>query len=161
MDGLKNVFIAPYRIAEVNSPGDFAYQRHGYVHQGIDIYCDDQTIIHAYESGTIINICNFTGEFADPPTKWWNNTKSILVEGESGVIGYCEIIPDESLTIGEGVRVGQPLGRVTPVLKKDKGNGTTMLHLELYKHGTKIHADWSDGEGQPIELLNPRVLLNQ
>ena len=47
------------------------------------------------------------------------------------------------------------------ILKKDKGNGTTMLHLEHYTHGTRNHVTWVLDTPQPKELLNPRKLLEK
>lgn len=159
MAGVKNIFITDYQIAEPDSPGDFGYKRYGYFHEGIDIYCKDKTPIHAYEDGIVINICHFTGKYATPVTEWWNDTQSILIEGKSGVIGYCEILPCDSIKIGHKIKVGQLLGIVIPVLKEDKGWGKTMLHIELYAHGTTDHADWRDHMNQPEELMNPRVLF--
>ena len=34
-----------------------------------------------------------------------------------------------------------------------------MLHLELYKHGTKDHVTWLLDTEKPSHLLNPRELL--
>ena len=53
------------------------------------------------------------------------------------------------------------LGRITPVLKRDKGNGTTMLHLELYRVGTRSHVTWHHDEDRPEELQDPIDFLKQ
>ena len=84
-----------------------------------------------------------------------------MIEGESGVIGYCEVIPFRHLTVGTRVYEGESIALVTPVLKKDKGNGRTMLHLEHYVPGTKHHVTWKLDTSKPRELLNSRLLLEQ
>lgn len=36
-----------------------------------------------------------------------------------------------------------------------------MLHLELYTPGTRHHVTWVLDTEKPVELLNPRDLLNK
>lgn len=150
--------------------GDFAFRRSFYYHPGIDLYCDLYQEVCAIEDGVVVNVEQFTGEKADPSSPWWNDTWAIMIEGASGVIGYCELMPNFGLShepelrhsnIGVEVKAGDPIGVVIPVLKKDKGNGTTMLHLEHYVKGTKEHVTWVLDTPQPPELLNPRTLLNK
>lgn len=147
----------PQLIPLINSPADFAFSRKYYHHEGIDLYCSLHQEVVAIESGTIVKLDKFTGEHAHPPTCHWNNTWSILIQGSSGVIGYCELEP--FVKEGDQVTEGQPLGRIIPVLKRDKGNGTNMLHLELYATGTAEHVTWLLSEPQPAQLRNPRPLL--
>ena len=148
-------------LPKLNSVGDFASPRSFYYHTGIDLYCSSDQEVIAMESGKVVKIDHFTGAEADPPSPWWNDTWSILIEGSSGVIGYCELIPDSSIQVGMNVKAGQLLGRITPVLKKDKGNGTSMLHLEWYVSGTTEHVTWALDTPQPTQLRNPRELLSQ
>lgn len=149
-----------YKLAEIDSPGDFGYKRSTYYHSGLDLYCEKDTEIFAIESGIIVNICDFTGSKENAP--WWNDTKSILIEGKSGVIGYCELNPT-NLKISDKIIEGQLLGYIIPVLKRVKieSIGTSMCHLELYKHGTTDHIDWKLDENKPDNLLNPRELLEK
>ena len=84
-----------------------------------------------------------------------------MVEGASGVIGYCELLIEDTLDIGTKVKAGDPIGIIIPVLKKDKGNGTTMLHLEHYVPYTKHHVTWVLDTPKPQELLNSRYLLEK
>jgi len=139
--------------------GDFAFRRSFYHHPGIDIYCPIYTIVEAIEDGEVVNIEHFTGANANPPSPWWNDTWSIMVEGKSGVIGYCELQPDSRWQVGNQVSAGEIIGAIIPVLKKDKGNGTTMLHLEQYAPGTREHVTWVLDTVKPPQLLNPRELL--
>lgn len=111
------------------------------------------------EDGIVVHFDNFTGPDSTPPSPWWNQTYAVLVEGESGVIGYCELMIDDELDIGQKIKAGTTIGEIVPVLKKDKGNGTTMLHLEYYTHGTRDHVTWVLDEPKPENLLNPRILL--
>lgn len=146
-------------IPKEGSVGDFAFRRSFYHHPGIDLYCDYLQVIQAIEDGIVVNIEHFTGAEANPPSPWWNDTWSIMIEGKSGVIGYCEILPRTDLKVGSLIEEGEAIALIAPVLKKDKGNGTTMLHFELYTHGTKQHVTWKLDEEKPKNLLNPRDLL--
>jgi murein DD-endopeptidase MepM/ murein hydrolase activator NlpD len=140
--------------------GDFGAIRKHDIHTGVDIYCDPQQLVVAVEDGEVVSIENFTGENANPPSPWWNDTKAVLVEGNSGVVVYGEINPLESIKVGQKVKVGKILGKVITVLKKDKGTPMTMLHIELYKKGTRETTVWHLGEEQPENLLNPMSHLD-
>lgn len=146
-------------IPSVGSVGDFAYRRSFYYHPGIDIYCDFGQEVQAIEDGTVVHIENFTGPNAEPPSPWWLETFSILIEGSSGVLGYCELKPLPHIYPGCKVSEGEVIATIVPVLKKDKGNGTTMLHFEKYKPGTRHHVTWVLDSEKPEELIDPRELL--
>ena len=141
--------------------GDFAFRRSYYYHPGIDLYCGDLQIVQAIEDGIVVNIETFTGPNADPASPWWLETFSIMIEGASGAIGYCELNPHNHLKVGSYVSEGETIALITPVLKKDKGNGRTMLHLEQYVSGTEHHETWVLDTNKPECLLNPRDLLDQ
>lgn len=148
-------------LPSVGAVGDFAFRRSFYMHPGVDLYCPDLQIVQAIEDGKIVNIEQFTGAGADPSSPWWLDTWSIMVEGASGAIGYCELKPFQHLQVGMSVYEGESIALVVPVLKKDKGNGTTMLHLEHYLPGTKHHVTWVLDTPKPVELLNSRLLLQR
>ncbi|CAM6006392.1 unnamed protein product [Sphagnum balticum] len=135
--------------AEYNSTGE----------DGIDLYCDPNHEVCAIEPGHVVHIENFTGPNASPSSPWWLETWSILVEGASGVLGYCELKPLSNIQVGDTVQEGEIIATITPVLKRDKGNGTTMLHFEQYVPGTKHHVTWALDTRKPHELLDPRDLL--
>ena len=111
------------------------------------------------EDGVIVKIENFTGPSAEPPTPWWNDTQAIMVEGSTGVIVYGEVKPLDSIKVGDKVKAGKIIGKVVTVLQKDKGLPMTMLHLEVYKPGTRETVVWNLGESQPDTLLDPTMLL--
>lgn len=140
--------------------GQFAAIRKHDIHTGVDCYCDQGQLVVSMEDGVIVKIENFTGENAIPPSPWWNNTQAIFIEGASGVILYGEIKPLDSIKIGDKIKSGKILGKVVTVLKKDKGLPMTMLHVELYKTGTRESVIWNIGDNQPDTLLDPTNLLN-
>jgi hypothetical protein len=146
-------------LPDPGAVGDFAFRRSFYHHPGVDIYCDFGQEVQAIEDGTVVHIENFTGPNANPPSPWWHETFSILIEGRLGVLGYCELKPLPHIQVGMKIKEGDLLATIVPVLKKDKGNGTTMLHFEHYMHGTRHHVTWVLDTVKPLELLNSRFLL--
>lgn len=145
----------------INSVGDFGFRRSFYHHPGIDLYCQENQEVVAIENGIVVHIENFTGPNAEPSSPWWNETFSILIEGVSGVLGYCELKPLDHIKIGLNITEGESIAEIVPVLKKDKGNGTTMLHFEHYEKQTKNHVTWLLDNQKPSELINPRELLDK
>lgn len=149
-------------IAPIPKPGDAGYfgvTRKFDVHTGIDLYTNDEEPVYAIYHGTVVAIEKFTGEHANSP--WWENTFSILVENEYGVIVYGELIPVEGLAVGDQITEDQRIGNVKRVLKRDKGsNPTSMLHIEYYTKGTRESCIWQLDDPQPSNLLNPEVLFS-
>lgn len=135
--------------------GMFGAIRKHDIHTGMDIYCDPNQICTPVEDGVVTKIELFTGPNASPPSPWWNETYAIHVEGKSGVVVYGEISPSKKIQVGKKVSVGQTMGQIKTVLKKDKGLPMTMLHIELYKPGTTDTVVWNLGEPQPESLLDP------
>ena len=76
-------------------------------------------------------------------------------------MGYCELQPLSHIKIGLEVKEGDLIANIIPVLKKDKGNGTTMLHFEQYELGTRHHVTWFLDKPKPEELVNPREILEK
>ncbi len=131
--------------------GGFGYVRKYDIHTGVDLYCNEGQEVYAMESGLIVNIEKFTGEWAGSP--WWNATESILIEGKSGVILYGELIVDDAVRNLLFVNEGTLLGRITPVLKTYKGiTPCNMLHMELYTPGTRNSIVWNHNEQQASNL---------
>jgi len=144
-------------ISDIPDHGRFGGIRKHDIHTGVDLYCNDRDVIYAMESGTIVNIVDFTGTQANSP--WWEDTKAILVEGPSGVILYGELYPG-NLTIGDTVNAGNVIGNVKRVLRNDKGLPMTMLHIELYSSGYRGSGEWWITD-RPEKLLNIEQLLKQ
>ena len=141
-----------------NHPGAFSTQRKHEKHTGVDLYIYEGAFVKAVEDGIIVGRENFTGEWDKSP--WWNNTECVLVEGATGVVCYGEINPQWYLKPGDRVKRGDSIGSVLRVLKEGKdrpdipGHKTSMLHLELYPHGTtKASNGFEDHLQDPTPFL--------
>ena len=145
--------LASFTVAD--EPGQFGAIRTHDVHTGIDLYCEPGADVYAVEYGIVVAIENFTGPKAE--SDWWHDTQAVLIEGPTGVICYGEI--EAKLSVGDQIVAGEPIGQVKTVLRKDKGRPMTMLHLELYRPGTRETTWWYHGEPQPDNLLDPGCLL--
>jgi len=135
--------------------GSFGAVRKHDIHTGIDIYCEPNQVCCSVEAGEVVKIEVFTGPNAEPPSPWWHETHAIYVEGKTGVIVYGELKPISSMVVGKKISGGQVLGHIQTVLKKDKGTPMTMLHLELYKPGTREAVIWKLDQEKPESLLDP------
>lgn len=154
---LKNYSLT-MEIPMLPHPGAFGKIRKNHIHEGIDLYCEENEPVYAMESGLVVSITSFTGEIAGSP--WWNDTWSIMIEGYSGVINYGEIEVDKEINIGQEIREGQLIGKVLRVLKSDKGRPLSMLHLELYEKGVLMPVlGWELNCQKPAGLKNPIELL--
>ena len=137
--------------------GAFGVRRRHDVHKGIDLYASVGEPVFTVESGTIVDICPFTGEIAGFP--WWNNTWAIYVQGESGIVVYGEIEPLIELKIGDIVKSKQYIGNVLCVLSRDSGRPTSMLHLELHEINYIHTEQWEIGKSRPDGVLDPTKYL--
>lgn len=137
------------------SLGAFGVKRKHHIHEGVDLYVRYGSPVWAMESGKIVSIEQFTGSAVGSP--WWRDTWVVMVEGDSGVFAYGEILPSSRLRVGGRLWHGELLGHVLQVLKKDKGRPMSMLHIELHKHGTRTCLAW-EGE-KPESLLDPTPYL--
>jgi len=156
-------FIAPlYPMPPIpvgpRHPGSFGIDRHQHVHTGVDLYAPYGCPVRAMESGKIFAIEWFTGPSINMP--WWNDTRAVYVEGESGVFNYGEVQEISHWRVGDDVRQGDILGYVVTVLRKYKGRPMSMLHVELYDHGYKDEwSEWKIGDPQPEHLKDPTPYL--
>lgn len=135
-------------------PGSFAHVRKYHTHEGVDLYCPEGTPVYAVEPGNVVAVIPFTGSKVGSG-EWWHDTDAVLVEGDSGVVVYGEVIPVTK--VGSRVEAGQLIGNVTQVLKKDKGRPMTMLHLELHQKGARDAPEWTTQ--RPATLLDPTPFL--
>lgn len=170
LDRLRNALRwAPplYRCSGVpvgDHPGAFGVKRKHSHHTGLDLYTEDHATVYAVESGRVVTTEQFTGPQDASP--WWNDTDALLIEGPTGVICYGEIEPMSHIRRGLKVQRGQPIAYVKRVLKDGKerpdipGHSTSMLHLELYPHGTtECSKSWKLDQGKPDDLLDPTPYL--
>lgn len=148
-------------IPDGDHRGAFGKVRKHDIHTGVDLYCPINTKIFAVEGGRVIAIENFTGPDADDPSPWWHDTQALLVEGESGVVLYGEVMIPDIINVGHPVKKGELIAFSRQVLKKDKGLPMCMLHFELYKPGTVESVWWLPKDKQPENLLNPTDKLRE
>lgn len=127
-------------------PGAFkAVRRDNHIHTGVDLYADEGASVSACEDGVVVSIEPFTGPKDNSP--WWKDTDAILIEGKSGVICYGELQPVSFLKVGYNVTKGTIIGYVKRVILEGKerpeitGWKPSMLHVELYPHGTTKASD--------------------
>ena len=120
-----------------NHYGAYMVKRKFDVHTGIDLYAPEGDFVYAIEDGEVIAVRPFTGEIAGTP--FWENTHCIDIEGFTGTFGYGEVEPlfTKPLKVGDLVKKGDCIGQVKRVLKEYKGKATSMLHLQLHRHGLK------------------------
>lgn len=114
--------------------GSYGIQRKFDIHTGIDLYCPENTSVHAVESGTVIDVGIFTGESVNSP--WWLETSYITIEGPSGIVLYGEV--DPLVKISDNIQAGQKIATIKRVLRNDKGRPTSMLHLELFQNNINV-----------------------
>ena len=138
--------------------GAFGVTRKFHVHEGVDLYCPTGDPVYAMERGIVRGILPFTGPQVGMP--WWHDTFAVFVEGRCGVLNYGEIRPSKKLWVGKTVEAGELMGEVMQVLTQDKGRPMSMLHLELYIHGSKDWCgSWKPGGEKPASLRDPTALL--
>lgn len=142
-----------------DGPGMFGAVRKHDVHTGVDLYTYPGMPVLAVEDGLVVAVEDFTGPVAGSP--WWHDTQAVLVEGASGVVCYGELAVGKGIVVGVEVRRQDCLGCVRTVLRKSKGRPTTMLHLELYQHGTRETVWWHHEEPRPAHLLDPTGQLRK
>lgn len=143
-------------------PGAFGFHRRRNWHPGVDLYTLDLVEVHAVESGTVVSIGDFTGPKLGHT--WWEETMYVMIEGMTGVVNYGEITPLSTIHVGQYVAQNEHIGYVKRVLFPYKlrtdidGHSTSMLHLELYTHGTKECTEWHSRK-RPRNLLDPTPFL--
>lgn len=144
-------------------PGAFGFKRRVNYHPGVDLYTERDQEVLAIEDGIVVAREVFTGPLVKTP--FWNTTFYLMIEGESGVFNYGEI-DHPTFLVGDKVRAGEVIGHVDQVLFDHKFrrdipfHSCSMLHLELYKHGTTEPIEWATFK-KPPQLLDPTPHLLQ
>lgn len=141
-----------------NHQNHFGAKRKFDHHTGVDIFAPEGTSVFSVSDGKVVDVGVFTGPHAVPPMPWWNETFYVMVETESGIVyNYGEISP--VVSNGDDIKVGDLLGTVMTVLKKDKGLPMSMLHFEMYVKYPGICAVWNHDQPMPDLLLDPTDFL--
>ena len=185
-DDLENYRIVPLKRQEsfaeylprYNEPGAFGAKRKFDIHEGVDIYCVENSHVHAVEDGEVVDSYQYTGVNVD--CNWWNDTWCIKVKGKSGVVTYGELAMPSSLPqvtlddgtecgikypkVGTQIKAGDFIGIVGRVLKENKlrpdirHHNTSMLHMELRTESCHLDGWKLDGD-RDKRLLDPTPYL--
>jgi len=156
-----NYFIPTYK-----EPGSFGFKRKFEIHNGVDIYCAENSPVHAVEDGEVIAIKQFTGK--QLKMDWWLDTWAICIKGKSGVVCYGEMNQEFNYNIGEQVKAGDILGTVKAVLPAEKirkdirNHNNAMLHIQLFKdyENDDQLLNWYPNKERNKMLLDPTSYLN-
>lgn len=144
-------------------PGAFGFQRRVNWHPGIDLYTTDKQSVRAIEDGIVVGTGIFTGPAIESP--WWEETYYLMIEGKTGVFNYGEIY-EPDYKVGDVVIEFENIAKIKRVLFEHKlrpdipGHSCSMLHLELYTHGTTEPVHWHQFQ-KPSNLLDPTPHLLQ
>jgi murein DD-endopeptidase MepM/ murein hydrolase activator NlpD len=120
-------------------------------HAGIDIIAPVGTKVVATEDGKVVNYFRFT----KPPK--YNTTYCLIIQHNSGHVANYGEIQKAYVKIGAEVKAGQEIAEIGQVGLK----GSSMLHFELYKKGTKVSHRWYKAKSQPAPLINPENYLKE
>jgi murein DD-endopeptidase MepM/ murein hydrolase activator NlpD len=135
--------------------GAYGVRRKFDVHSGVDLYAPHGEPVYAVEDGVVVYVGPFTGQSCNTP--WWNDTRALYVLGETATIVYGEIREAEGLIKGSEVKMGEQIGTVLTVLKKDKGKPMSMLHFAMKHKGYDLLYD----QGIYTMNIDPTPLLIQ
>jgi Peptidase family M23 len=118
-------------------------------HAGVDLYARRGSVVLAPEAGEIVATQRFNGP----------NAVALLIQTDTGpVILLGEVEPRSwqqfGLSRGSRVDAGQPVATVGI-----NPGGSQMLHLEMYRDGTRKNHRWYAGQEAPDELLDPTGYL--
>lgn len=141
-------------------PAGFGAKRKYSLHTGVDLNCKHNQPLASVEDGIVVAIRDFTNSSKKKnPTPWLNKTRVILIEGETGVVAYCNVKERAGLKVGDLVDAGEVIGSVIRINKKKRRKDKCMLHLELYMKETKRRVCWSPRFPKPPQLLDPTRCL--
>lgn len=118
-------------------------------HAGIDILAPKGATVVAVDDGRIVATQPFNGPKAH----------ALLLELDAGPVAlYGEVMPgswtDRGLRVGSRVKRGQPIATIGV-----NPGGSTMLHFEMYRHGTRANQRWYPNQAPPAALLDPTDYL--
>lgn len=110
-------------------------------HAGLDLHADEGATLVATEAGTIVATQGWDGPQA----------KAVLLQTDRGpVVLYGAVVPGSWPRVGTHVEEGQ---RVASVGRYP--GGSSMLHIELYREGTRRNSQWPVGSPRPSGLIDP------
>lgn len=144
-------------IGKYHSSGFGSRKSNGKFHTGVDIQCEPEQQVVSMEYGVVVDIQPFI------KAKESNNvrkTKTIFVEGATGVIVYGNVIYDSNLEIDQEVEAGQPIGKTVNIYRnKSNKHNVCYLHIEWYEPGTRKRVNWNPNYPKPEHLWDPSTKL--
>lgn len=114
-------------------------------HAGLDMYAPRGSVVLAPEGGVVVATQKFNGP----------NAHAILIQTDTGpVILLGEVEPGSwrkhRVELGSRVERGQPVADVGI-----NPGGSQMLHVEMYRAGTRSNFRWYADQAPPRALLDP------
>lgn len=118
-------------------------------HAGVDVLAPEGAVVVAPVDATFVAHQSWSGPAA----------KAVLLEADGGPVFLLGAVAPNSweefgLGVGAQVSAGQPVARIGRYPR-----GSSMLHFELYQHGTRQNSRWYQGEPPPPNLLDPTPFL--
>lgn len=118
-------------------------------HAAIDLYADRGDPVVAPQPGRVVNIYN-----------WPNNReptgRAVLIQSDHGPVFLLAPLEPSTLRVGfaQHVAEGENIGQIGVYPA-----GSSMLHFEVYREGTRTNQRWFKGKPRPPELLDPLSYL--
>lgn len=158
-------FSFKYFLPTHKEPGSFGFQRKFEIHNGVDIYCAENSPVHAVEDGEVVAIKQFTGKQLN--MDWWLDTWAMCVKGQSGVVCYGEMNQQFNFNVGDKIKGNDVLGTVKAVLPTEKirpdirNHNNAMLHIQLFKdyENDEQLLNWYPNQQRNKMLLDPTPYL--
>ena len=114
-------------------------------HKGIDIRASEGDPVRAMDSGLVTGQTGWDGP----------KTRGLMVQHTGGpVLVYGAVSPEGMTAIGERVERGEVIAKVGSY-----PSGRSMLHLEVYRAGTRRRPRWKYDTPQPGSVVNPHKYL--
>lgn len=127
----------------------------GRFHAGTDILANYGDDVISIEKGIVKNIFVFTYPELDKSEKY-ERTYAIAIQHEDGNYALYAEIQKPKLKIGQKIKAGQKIGKVSTVLPEKQEK--SMLHFEYHSQLPRKTTKWYKGK-KPRGLLNSTKYL--
>ncbi len=120
-------------------------------HAGVDLHARRGDLVVTPEPGRVVNIFPW-------PSRKQPTGLAIMIESNYGLVFLLAPLEPETVIVGIGDWLGwsQEIGRVGVYPR-----GSSMLHFEMYRTGTRRNIQWKASETKPHALLNPVPYLSR
>lgn len=114
-------------------------------HKAIDIRAAVGDPVLAVDAGTVVGHSGWDGP----------KTAGLMIQHDGGpVVVYGAVSPSGRASVGNRVQRGQQIAKVGQY-----PGGSSMLHFEVYRVGTRKRPKWPFGKAQPGSLVDPETYL--